>query len=80
MFRCIIRASVRGHASVEKRRFSQSQIFKKEKFLQISEEIVHAVASGKPVVALETTIYTHGRYFVLEQLTGPDLMHRFPVP
>ncbi|QVM07438.1 hypothetical protein D8B26_002137 [Coccidioides posadasii str. Silveira] len=30
------------------------------KFLKISEEVQDAVATGKPVVALETTIYTHG--------------------
>ncbi|CEJ59460.1 Putative IdgA domain protein [Penicillium brasilianum] len=30
------------------------------RFLQVSEEVRHAVATGKPVVALETTIYTHG--------------------
>ncbi|KAF9882685.1 hypothetical protein FE257_005533, partial [Aspergillus nanangensis] len=30
------------------------------KFLQVSEEIRDAVATGKPVVALESTIYTHG--------------------
>ncbi|KAJ5896071.1 Pseudouridine-5'-phosphate glycosidase [Penicillium subrubescens] len=30
------------------------------RFLQVSEEVRDAVATGKPVVALETTIYTHG--------------------
>lgn len=30
------------------------------KFLKISEEVQDAVASSRPVVALETTIYTHG--------------------
>ncbi|KAJ5585414.1 Pseudouridine-5'-phosphate glycosidase [Penicillium hispanicum] len=30
------------------------------KFLKVSEEVRDAVATGKPVVALETTIYTHG--------------------
>ncbi|KAE8147216.1 Indigoidine synthase A like protein-domain-containing protein [Aspergillus avenaceus] len=30
------------------------------KFLQVSEEVREAVATGKPVVALESTIYTHG--------------------
>ncbi|THC93255.1 hypothetical protein EYZ11_007274 [Aspergillus tanneri] len=30
------------------------------KFLSVSEEVRHAVATGKPVVALESTIYTHG--------------------
>lgn len=31
------------------------------RFLKVSEEVRDAVATGKPVVALETTIYTHGR-------------------
>ena len=34
----------------------------RSKLLNISEEIQDAVATGKPVVALESTIYTHGIY------------------
>lgn len=34
--------------------------FGQGKFLKVSEEIRDAVATGKPVVALESTIYTHG--------------------
>jgi hypothetical protein len=30
-------------------------------FFRVSEEVREALNSGKPVVALETTIYTHGR-------------------
>mgnify|MGYP002718775291 CR=1 FL=1 len=30
------------------------------KFFKVSEEVRDAVATGKPVVSLETTIYTHG--------------------
>jgi pseudouridylate synthase / pseudouridine kinase len=30
--------------------------------LKISEEVADAVATGKPVVALESTIYTHGAF------------------
>ena len=41
------RASYRPHSSLSR-------------FLRISEEVKHAQATGKPVVALETTIYTHG--------------------
>ena len=29
-------------------------------FFKVSEEVQEALHSGKPVVALETTIYTHG--------------------
>ncbi|KAK5452265.1 hypothetical protein LTS15_007331 [Exophiala xenobiotica] len=32
----------------------------KDKLFQVSEEVQDALATGKPVVALETTIYTHG--------------------
>ncbi|SPO00841.1 related to carbohydrate kinase, contains PfkB domain [Cephalotrichum gorgonifer] len=31
-----------------------------KKILRISDEVSHAIASNKPVVALESTIYTHG--------------------
>ncbi|OJJ43280.1 hypothetical protein ASPZODRAFT_28581 [Penicilliopsis zonata CBS 506.65] len=34
--------------------------FAKSRFFRVSEEVRDAVATGKPVVALETTIYTHG--------------------
>lgn len=35
------------------------------KFFKVSEEVRDAVATGKPVVSLETTIYTHGESFSL---------------
>ncbi|KAL4885342.1 Indigoidine synthase A like protein-domain-containing protein [Aspergillus karnatakaensis] len=38
----------------------QNHSFAQSKFFQVSEEVRDAVATGKPVVALETTIYTHG--------------------
>ena len=44
-----------------RRRFNQGNSGKGNSFLRISGEVTDAVASGKPVVALETTIYTHGR-------------------
>ncbi|KAI9045082.1 pseudouridine-5'-phosphate glycosidase/carbohydrate kinase family protein [Aspergillus affinis] len=40
------------------RRFNHSLL--SSKFLNVSEEVRDAVATGKPVVALESTIYTHG--------------------
>ncbi|KAL1982996.1 hypothetical protein VTN96DRAFT_611 [Rasamsonia emersonii] len=43
------------------RRLSQKAAeFAGSKFFQVAEEVRDAVATGKPVVALETTIYTHG--------------------
>lgn len=35
------------------------------RFLRVSDEIKEAVHSNKPIVALETTIYTHGTSSVL---------------
>ena len=32
----------------------------REQLFRVSEEVQDALATGKPVVALETTIYTHG--------------------
>ena len=44
------------------RMFSEQQKSRSRKsLLQVSDEVTDAVSSGKPVVALETTIYTHGR-------------------
>lgn len=31
-------------------------------FLKISDEVQEAIASARPIVALETTIYTHGKF------------------
>jgi hypothetical protein len=33
----------------------------RQRFFRVSEEVEDALATGKPVVALETTIYTHGK-------------------
>ncbi|KAJ0417047.1 Indigoidine synthase A like protein-domain-containing protein [Aspergillus carlsbadensis] len=50
-----LRASTSGLRST---RLNHS--FAQSKFFQVSEEVRDAVATGKPVVALESTIYTHG--------------------
>lgn len=34
--------------------------FANSRFFEVSEEVRDAINTGKPVVALETTIYTHG--------------------
>lgn len=39
----------------------QALSFANSKFFRVSEEVRDALATGKPVVALETTIYTHGK-------------------
>lgn len=38
-----------------------------EKYFKISEEVQDAVKAKKPVVALETTIYTHGTSLFLSE-------------
>ena len=48
--------------------FTRSIANGRDRFLRISEEVQDAVRMGKPVVALETTIYTHG-YPYPENLT-----------
>lgn len=37
-------------------------LYTNNSFLEISEEVQDALHTGKPVVALESTIYTHGRF------------------
>ena len=54
--RLIARASVRCRCYHELR-----NPLHLSKLLRVSEEVQDAVSSGKPVVALESTIYTHGK-------------------
>lgn len=49
----------------------QSHSFAQSKFFQVSEEVRDAVATGKPVVALESTIYTHGMYALNSSIKRP---------
>ena len=40
----------------------------RDRFFRVSEEVQEALNTGKPVVALETTIYTHGVFdFALKE-------------
>lgn len=52
-------------------------------FLQVSEEVREALHSKKPVVALETTIYTHGetqaRPKRLEMITDINVTQASPI-
>ncbi|EAW18305.1 pseudouridine-5'-phosphate glycosidase/carbohydrate kinase family protein [Aspergillus fischeri NRRL 181] len=50
----------RGPATRAPRAIRSYHDVAQSKFLKVSEEIRDAVATGKPVVALESTIYTHG--------------------
>jgi len=43
------------------KRFQSTQRLESQNdFFKISEEVQEALETGRPVVALETTIYTHG--------------------
>ena len=56
------RSSVRKSVAVHTRRHNHCNIGQGNPFIRISEEVREAIESKKPVVALETTIYTHGGY------------------
>ena len=43
-------------------------------FIKISEEVREAIESQEPVVALETTIYTHGGYSKTYRCSTQDLI------
>jgi pseudouridine-5'-phosphate glycosidase len=62
----------------------RSPAFGQGRFLKVAEEVQDAVATGKPVVALETTIYTHGRltkmFRVPRYLFGLIELSGFPYP
>jgi hypothetical protein len=45
---------------VFKRFQSKQRLGSRNDFFKISEEVQEALETGRPVVALETTIYTHG--------------------
>lgn len=61
--RAAFRSGFRGRARVPRVRcLHDLHNHPQSKFLKVSEEVRDAVATGKPVVALETTIYTHGEF------------------
>ncbi|KAJ5102797.1 Pseudouridine-5'-phosphate glycosidase [Penicillium argentinense] len=59
--RAALRSSIWRRAPLPRaRQLHDLQKHPQSRFLKVSEEVRDAVATGKPVVALETTIYTHG--------------------
>lgn len=59
--RAYLRSSSASRAPWQSRRWLSSHNFGSlKKVLRVSEEVTDAVATNKPVVALESTIYTHG--------------------
>lgn len=53
--------AVRQISNVPKHKFVHN---KDNPFVTVSDEIRAAINEGKPVVALETAIYTHGTYIL----------------
>lgn len=49
-------------------------------FFKVSAEVQDALQSGKPVVALETTIYTHGRILRPSRKCTAERFPGFPYP
>lgn len=56
----LARPYTRSLQSKVPRRFQSTGSQYDPKIFRVSEEVQEAIATGKPVVALETTIYTHG--------------------
>jgi hypothetical protein len=55
------------------RRHSSKAIAADNRYFKVSEEVREAIHTGKPVVALETTIYTHGtRFWVVVGMSETD--------
>lgn len=50
----------KAYAPIRVQESDQKKAYANSKILKISDEVREAVETGKPVVALETTIYTHG--------------------
>jgi hypothetical protein len=77
-------------SSVRKGRRNSYQVHRylsgRDKLFRVSEEVQDALATGKPVVALETTIYTHGKMtrlgtFFATYTKGSFLLRQaFPIP
>ncbi|KAL5614616.1 hypothetical protein BROUX41_004715 [Berkeleyomyces rouxiae] len=57
---CLSPFSPSSVAICQQQRWSSSSLSGLKKIMRVSDEVAEAVASKKPVVALESTIYTHG--------------------
>ena len=72
----------RSIVAVHTHRHAHCNIGQGNPFINVSEEVREAIETRKPVVALETTIYTHGRYNKTYRCSKQDLILRagFPYP
>ncbi|PHH53233.1 Pseudouridine-5'-phosphate glycosidase [Ceratocystis fimbriata CBS 114723] len=57
---CLSQFSPSSVSTSQQQRWSSSSLGSLRKILHISDEVAEAIATKKPVVALESTIYTHG--------------------
>ena len=53
---------IRKVVAVHTQRHAHCNVGQGNPFIRVSEEVREAIETQKPVVALETTIYTHGGY------------------
>jgi pseudouridylate synthase / pseudouridine kinase len=69
---CAVVTRQRGLSVYSRRNYaSRNSLFK------VSEEVQDALQNRKPVVALETTIYTHGIYSLPLPTLQPTLLNKF---
>jgi pseudouridylate synthase / pseudouridine kinase len=55
-----LRLGTQAPLQIYRRQMSSTSVAGLKNILRVSEEVADAVATDKPVVALESTIYTHG--------------------
>ena len=72
----------RSIVAVHTHRHAHFNVGQGNPFINVSEEVREAIENRKPVVALETTIYTHGGYNTTYRCSTQDLILRtgFPYP
>ena len=73
---------VRRIVAVRTHRHAHCNVAQGNPFINVSEEVREAIETQKPVVALETTIYTHGGYSKTYPYSPQDLIFcaGFPYP
>lgn len=78
-FPCLVRSSL--HLKVVNLHQRRSLVSDRNPYIKVAEEVQEALATQMPVVALETTIYTHGGYICVCIRTYPFLTSSgFPFP
>jgi pseudouridylate synthase / pseudouridine kinase len=78
------RGLLRARAAFLPLPFAQKTCYRRasthNQFIKVSEEVQDALETGKPVVALETTIYTHGKPQFQTRQARAKIPLGFPFP